>query len=123
LTARTIELFPRFATDRVTTALKDTPVVMVNGPRQCGKTTLVREFASRNRAYITRDDDTVLESIRNDPSGFVRGLDMAIVDEVQRVPDLLRAIKKSVDADRRSGRFLLPFDERKRSNCFLESAR
>jgi len=81
--------------------------VMVNGPRQCGKTTLVREFASRNRTYITLDDDTVLESVRNDPSGFVRGLDMAIVDEVQRAPELLRAIKKSVDADRRPGRFLL----------------
>jgi len=68
----------------VTTALKDTPVVMVNGPRQGGKTTLVREFVSRDRTYITLDDDTVLESVRNDPSGFMRGLDMAIVDEVQR---------------------------------------
>jgi predicted AAA+ superfamily ATPase len=81
--------------------------VMVNGPRQCGKTTMVREFASTNRAYITLDDDTVLESVRNDPTGFVRGLNMAIVDEVQRAPELLRAIKKSVDADRRPGRFLL----------------
>jgi uncharacterized protein len=80
---------------------------MVNGPRQCGKTTMVREFASKNQTYVTLDDDTVLESVRNDPSGFVRGLDMAIVDEVQRAPDLLRAIKKSVDADRRPGRFLL----------------
>ena len=43
MTAPTAKLFPRFATDRVTTALEDTPVVMVNGPRQCGKTTLVRE--------------------------------------------------------------------------------
>ena len=57
---------------------------MVNGPRQCGKTTLVREFTSMNRTYITLDDDTVLESVRNDPTGFVRGLNMAIVDEVQR---------------------------------------
>jgi predicted AAA+ superfamily ATPase len=80
---------------------------MVNGPRQCGKTTMVRELASRNRTYVTLDDDTVLQSVRNDPSGFARGLDMAIVDEVQRAPELLRAIKKSVDADRRPGRFLL----------------
>jgi predicted AAA+ superfamily ATPase len=107
LTAPTAKLFPRFAASRVTTALKDTAVVMVNGPRQCGKTTMVREFASTNRAYITLDDDTVLESVRNDPTGFVRGLNMAIVDEVQRAPELLRAIKKSVDADRRPGRFLL----------------
>ena len=100
-------LFPRFAAERVRTALKDTPVVMVSGPRQCGKTTMVRQFASRNRTYITLDDDTVLEAVRNDPSGFVRSLDTAIVDEVQRAPDLLRAIKKSVDTDRRPGRFLL----------------
>jgi predicted AAA+ superfamily ATPase len=68
---------------------------------------MVREFASTNRTYITLDDDTVLESVRNDPTGFVRGLNMAIVDEVQRAPELLRAIKKSVDSDRRPGRFLL----------------
>jgi uncharacterized protein len=107
LTAPIAKLFPRFAADRVSTALKDTPVVMVNGPRQCGKTTLVREFTSRNRTYITLDDDTVLEAVRDDPSGFVRALNMAIVDEVQRAPELLRAIKKSADADRRPGRFLL----------------
>jgi uncharacterized protein len=107
LTAPTAKLFPRFVTDQLTAALKDTPVVMVNGPRQCGKTTMVRAFASKKRTYVTLDDDTVLESVRNDPSGFVRSLDTAIVDEVQRAPELLRAIKKSVDADRRPGRFLL----------------
>jgi len=78
---------------------------MVTGPRQCGKTTLVRGFTSHR--YITLDDDTVLEAARGDPSGFVRGLDQAIVDEVQRAPDLLRAIKKTIDVDRRPGRFLL----------------
>ena len=81
--------------------------MMISGPRQCGKTTLVRGFATGGRTYSTLDDDTVLEAVRNDPSGFVRGLDMAIIDEVQRAPNLLRAIKKSVDADRRPGRFLL----------------
>ncbi len=78
---------------------------MVTGPRQCGKTTLVRGFTSHR--YITLDDDTVLEAARGDPSGFVRELDQAIVDEVQRAPDLLRAIKKTIDVDRRPGRFLL----------------
>jgi len=101
----TIRLFPRFSVDQVKTALIDTPVVMVTGPRQCGKTTLVRGFTSHR--YITLDDDTVLEAARGDPSGFVRGLDHAIVDEVQRAPDLLRAIKKTIDVDRRPGRFLL----------------
>ena len=100
-------LFRRFSALRVTAALKDTPVVMINGPRQCGKTTLVRDFADASRAYYTLDDDTVLQAARDDPAGFVRGLDRAIIDEVQRAPDLLRAIKKSVDDDRRPGRFLL----------------
>jgi predicted AAA+ superfamily ATPase len=99
------KLFPRFSVDQVKAALIDTPAVMVTGPRQCGKTTLVRGFTSHR--YITLDDDTVLEAARGDPSGFVRGLDQAIVDEVQRAPDLLRAIKKTIDVDRRPGRFLL----------------
>lgn len=100
-------LFRRFAADRVTAALKDTPVVMVNGPRQCGKTTLVRDLVAGERAYLTLDDDTVLEGARQDPAGFMRGLDQSTIDEVQRAPDLLRAIKRSVDQDRRPGRFLL----------------
>src|ERR1035437_5083367 len=100
-------LFPRFAAELVTTALKDTPVVMVTGPRQCGKTTLVRDLVASNREFITLDDDTVLAAARSDPTGLVRALDRTTIDEVQRVPDLLRAIKKSVDEDRRAGRFLL----------------
>lgn len=100
-------LLPRFATDQVMTALRDTPVVMVTGPRQSGKTTLVRDLVTGKRAYVTLDDDTVLEGIRADPVGFVRGLEMSTIDEVQRAPELLRAIKRSVDHDRRAGRFLL----------------
>lgn len=100
-------LFPRFSAELVANALKDTPVVMVTGPRQCGKTTLVRELVGGNRDFITMDDDTVLAAARSDPTGFVRALDRTTIDEVQRVPDLLRAIKKSVDDDRRAGRFLL----------------
>ncbi|MCX8566392.1 MAG: hypothetical protein ON057_001119 [Glomeribacter sp. 1016415] len=100
-------LFPRFSTERILTALKDTPVVMINGPRQCGKTTLVRQLASTDPIYITLDDDTALAAARNDPTGFIRQLDYAIIDEVQRAPELLRAIKKAVDDDRRPGRFLL----------------
>jgi uncharacterized protein len=100
-------LFPRFSAELVATALKDTPVVMVTGPRQCGKTTLVRDLVVGNREFITMDDDTVLAAARSDPTGLVRALDRTTIDEVQRVPDLLRAIKKAVDDDRRAGRFLL----------------
>ena len=60
-----------------------------------------------NREFITLDDDTVLASARSDPTGLVRGLNRTTIDEVQRAPDLLRAIKRSVDDDRRAGRFLL----------------
>jgi predicted AAA+ superfamily ATPase len=80
---------------------------MVTGPRQCGKTTLVRDLVAGNREFITMDDDTVLAAARSDPTWLVRALDRTTIGEVQRVPDLLRAIKKSVDDDRRAGRFLL----------------
>jgi hypothetical protein len=54
----------------VATALKDTPVVMVTAPRQCGKSTLVRDLVAGNREFITMDDDTVLAAARSDPTGF-----------------------------------------------------
>jgi predicted AAA+ superfamily ATPase len=93
-------MFERYAAKPITTALSDTPVVMLIGPCQCGKTTLVRRFARDEREYVTLDDHTTLESARSDPSGFIRGFDRVIVDEVQRAPELLRAIKQAVDMDR-----------------------
>ena len=107
MTAPPNSLYPRFVTAIVSTALKDTPVVMVTGPRQCGKTTLIRDLVSGSREFLSLDDDTVLASARSDPAGLIRGLDQSALDEVQRAPELLRAIKRSVDQDRRPGRFLL----------------
>jgi hypothetical protein len=100
-------IVPRFSARRVAEALRDTPVVMVTGPRQAGKTTLVRAFVTTDRPYVTLDDDTVLAGVRADPAGFLRSLDRAVIDEVQRAPELLRGIKRSVDSDRQPGRFLL----------------
>jgi predicted AAA+ superfamily ATPase len=100
-------LYQRFASELIATALGDTPVVLVTGPRQCGKTTLVQKLVSGNREFLTLDDDTVLAAARSDPAGLVRGLEKSTIDEIQRAPDLLRAIKRSVDEDRRAGRFLL----------------
>ncbi|MET3614038.1 putative AAA+ superfamily ATPase [Rhizobium aquaticum] len=97
----------RKATIRIEEALEDTRVVLVAGPRQAGKTTLARQVAGRERQYITLDDAGALNAARTDPVGFVRGLDRAVIDEVQRVPALMLAIKESVDADDRPGRFLL----------------
>ncbi len=100
-------MYRRFVERRVAEALTDTPVVLVVGPRRAGKTTLVRKMSDAGRAYRTLDDQTVLDAATADPVGFVRGLDQAIIDEIQRAPDLLLAIKKAVDDDYRPGRFLL----------------
>ncbi|HQT75318.1 MAG TPA: ATP-binding protein [Acidiphilium sp.] len=100
-------MFERFVERRAEEALSDTPVVLIVGPRRAGKTTLVRKMGEAGRTYITLDDQTVLEAAQSDPAGFIRGLDRAIIDEIQRAPDLLLAIKKTVDEDYRPGRFLL----------------
>lgn len=88
-------------------ALKDTPVVCLLGPRQSGKSTLARTLAPRF-AYVSFDDAATLAFAQSDPAGFVAALpDPVILDEVQRVPELLRTIKLAVDQDRRPGRFVL----------------
>ncbi len=105
-----MEHIPRRAASLVEEALGDTPVVVVQGPRQAGKSTLVGGFVGRGRLtqLVTLDDLDVQAGASADPQGFVAGLGGgAIIDEVQRVPDLVLAIKASVDRDRRPGRFLL----------------
>lgn len=97
---------PRHAEEAVRTALSDTRVVAVVGPRQSGKTTLVRKLAG-DRTYFTLDDEQTRAFALNDASGFIRGLDRAVVDEVHRAPALILAIKKAVDDDTRPGRFLI----------------
>ncbi|MDO3377813.1 ATP-binding protein [Geoalkalibacter halelectricus] len=100
-------LYPRLIKTRVAEAMLDTPVVLLAGPRQAGKTTLVRQLANQHMRYLTLDDELTLLAAREDPVGMVRSLDRAVIDEIQRAPQLLLAIKKSVDEDRRAGRFLL----------------
>lgn len=100
-------MYPRFVEPRIRDALADTRVVLLSGPRQAGKTTLGRKLADGGMAYLTLDNATVLAAARGDPVGFVRGLDRAVIDEVQRAPDLMLALKESVDSDPRPGRFLL----------------
>lgn len=69
-------------------AMQDTPVVLINGPRQSGKTTLVKEY-SPSLPYYTLDDDNILNAVKQDPVGFVNRIDTAIIDEIQRAPELL----------------------------------
>jgi len=104
----TTPFYPRTIEPRIAEALQDTPVVLLAGPRQAGKTTLVCRIAEKQgMRYLTLDDELTLLSAREDPVGMIRSVDRAVIDEIQRVPQLLLAIKKSVDQDRRPGRFLL----------------
>jgi len=103
-------MIARNITDRILDSLADTPVVLVNGARQVGKSTLVQKIASDHHQarYLTLDDAAILAAARFDPAGFLSGLEGPVVlDEVQRAPQLFQAIKSSVDRDRRPGRFLL----------------
>ncbi len=102
-------LYRRLAEPALLAALADTPVVLVHGPRQCGKTTLALQVGQRRRyRYYTFDDAATHAAARADITGFVMRLERhAILDEVQRVPELFAALKPIVDANRTSVRFIL----------------
>lgn len=87
----------------------DTPVVLINGARQTGKTTLAQKIAAESEAqYYTLDDYATLALAAGDPAGFIRNLSgPVVIDEIQKAPELFPAIKLEVDKDRRAGRFLL----------------
>ncbi len=100
---------PRLLENRLQEALADSPVVLIHGPRQSGKTTLAQQIgARRGYAYFSLDDDVLRAAAEADPVRFVADLPVrAILDEVQRVPGLFTTLKAAVDRDRQPGRFLL----------------
>jgi len=102
-------MYTRHISPLLVDALADTPVVLLNGARQTGKSTLVQSLAaSHGYRYLTLDDHAVLAAAKNDPAGFVAGLSgPVIIDEVQRAPEIFLPIKADIDRDRRPGRFLL----------------
>jgi predicted AAA+ superfamily ATPase len=102
-------LLPRHAQRNVFAALSDTRVVVLNGARQVGKSTLARIIAAAFPGSELRylDEAPVRAAAEADPSLFVRHDGLLVIDEVQRVPDLFLAIKHEVDIDPRPGRFLL----------------
>jgi predicted AAA+ superfamily ATPase len=102
-------LYPRRAETMALEALADTRVVVVNGARQVGKSTLARSIlkARPGAKELYLDDPAVLDAAREDPVGFVRHDELLLIDEVQRAPELLLPIKREVDRDPRPGRYLL----------------
>jgi len=108
--------YERSIEGRVKAALGVMPAVFVNGPRQAGKSTLAQHLsrAQLSAEYVTFDDITAYAGAAQDPEGFLRRIATpAILDEVQRVPDLFRVLKQIVDERRRregaraNGTFLL----------------
>lgn len=102
-------LYPRFAEETLREALQDTPVVLIHGTRQCGKTTLAQSVGeSLGYHYISFDDNNQLQAAKTDPMGFIQSLpEHTVMDEVQRIPELFTSIKASVDLHRQPGRFVL----------------
>lgn len=103
------EFFSRRAYAGVVAALADTRVVVINGARQTGKSTLARLIADERPHTVVRylDETATRSAAAADPTAFVRHDGLMVIDEVQRVPDLMLAVKHAVDLDPRPGRFLL----------------
>ncbi len=98
--------YTRNIQSRLQQAIRRSPVVFIKGPRQSGKTTLMKELTDYH--YVTLDDFRVLQAALQDPMGFVAQLPKpVIIDEVQRAPNLFLAIKYDIDQNRIAGRYIL----------------
>jgi len=102
------EIYSRWQKHSVAQAMTTRRVVLLVGARQCGKTTLAKQLISDDTTYLTLDDVTLKEAAENDPQDFVKHKSKTlIIDEIQRVPSLLPAIKKIVDEHTQPGQYLL----------------
>lgn len=101
-------MYKRHLSSLLEDALADTPVVLLNGARQTGKSTLADSLSGQGRRYFTLDDHVTLAAVKSDPAGFIAGLGGPVtLDEVQRAPEIFLAIKAAVDRNRQPGAFLL----------------
>lgn len=100
-------ILPRLVTESLGDRLRVMPVVVVTGARQTGKSTLARDLSPGRRRYLSLDDLDVLDAARRDPQALVGGDEPVTLDEVQRAPELLHAVKLVVDRRRQPGQFLL----------------
>lgn len=102
-----MKTLPRLVGTALSERLRVMPAVVVTGARQTGKSTLAEQLVPGTRRYATLDDFDVLDAAQRDPEVLVGGPGPVTLDEVQRAPELLRAVKRAIDRDRKSGRFLL----------------
>jgi predicted AAA+ superfamily ATPase len=102
-----MKTLPRLVGAALSKRIRVMPAVVVTGARQTGKSTLVEHLVPGARRYATLDDLDVLDAARRDPEALVGGPGPVTLDEVQREPELLRAVKRAIDRDRTPGRFLL----------------
>lgn len=98
---------PRFVARSLAERLRVMPAVVVTGARQTGKSTLAQSLVPGGRRYVTLDDLDAMDAARRDPELLVGGAQPVTLDEIQREPDLLRAVKRAIDRKRRPGQFLL----------------
>lgn len=102
-----VKTLPRLAGPALAQRLRVMPAVVVTGARQAGKSTLAEHLVGGARRYHSLDDFDVLDAARRDPEALVGGSEPVTLDEVQREPGLLSAVKRAIDRDRKPGRFLL----------------
>jgi len=102
-----VKTLPRLVGDALAARLRAMPAVVVTGARQTGKSTLAERLVPGRRRYHSLDDLDALDAARRDPDALLGGSEPVTLDEVQREPDLLRAVKRAIDRDRRPGRFLI----------------
>jgi uncharacterized protein len=102
-----VKPLPRKVERALAERLRAMPAVVVTGARQTGKSTLAEDLVPGRRTYRSLDEIDVLDAARHDPEALVGGTGPVTLDEVQREPGLLRAVKRAIDRDRKPGRFLI----------------
>src|SRR5262245_35209020 len=102
-----MKALPRHVSATLGERLRVMPAVVVTGARQTGKSTLAEKLVPASRRYVSLDEFDVLDAARRDPEALIGGDEPVTLDEVQREPELLHAVKRAIDRRRKPGRFLI----------------